>query len=289
MKIFVYHIWKSWPRYYCKNMENFLIFHIWKFPYEIWNSLHFTSEIWPHIIIWNITCSLYHSHKSLLKFSYMKDWNLCTSHMKIHLHMKSRILYTSDTRICAAILLHKIFNSVIFHNWKIMVAILLNYIPNSVYVTYENPDADFSLWHIEILVFHFIRIWMLLSYPKCGILYTSHMNIWVVIFLNEIWNYLYFTYENLGIGFLQIQRVIMELESSLLYKWKSGHHSFFKKYGILSISQTYIKGTNFHHEIQRILYFLYQNLSPNPPSWKLLLLLLLLLHRFSCARPRATE
>ena len=92
MKIFMYHIWKSWPRYYCKNMEIFLIFHIWKFPYEIWNSLHFTFEIWPHIITWNITYSLYHNHKSLLKFSYMKDWNLCTSHMKIHLHMKSGIL-----------------------------------------------------------------------------------------------------------------------------------------------------------------------------------------------------
>ena len=71
---------------------------------------------------------------------------------------------------------------------------------------------------LNFLIFHFTRIWMLLSYPKCGILYTSHMDIWVVIFLNEIWNYLYFTYENLGIGFLQIQRVIMELESSLLYK-----------------------------------------------------------------------
>ena len=50
----------------------------------------------------------------------------------------------------------------------------------------------------------------------------------------------------------------MELESSLLFKGKSGHYSVFKKHGILCISQTYIKGTNFHHEIWISLYFLYQ-------------------------------
>lgn len=69
------------------------------------------------------------------------------------------------------------------------------------------------------------------------------MKIWVVIFLDEICNSLYFTYENLGIGFLKIQRIIMILQSSLFYKWKSGHPSFFKKYRLLGTSKTYIKTT----------------------------------------------
>ena len=236
MKTFVYHIWKSWPRYYCKNMENFLIFHIWKFPYEIWNSLHFTSEIWPHIIIWNITCSLYHSHKSLLKFSYMKDWNLCTSHMKIHLHMKSRILYTSDTRICAAILLHKIFNSVIFHNWKIMVAILLNYIPNSVYVIYENPDADFSPWYIE---FFDISLYKNLD----------------AIILSKMWNSLYIAYEYLGGDFLKWN---MELPIFHIWKpwhWFSSDTESHYGIGIISTLQMKIWSPLFLQEIWNSFYF----------------------------------
>ena len=51
---------------------------------------------------------------------------------------------------------------------------------------------------------------------------------------------------------------------------------------ILCASQTYIKGINFHNEIQNCLNFLYQNLGPNPPPWKQSLLLLLLLSLQLC-------
>ena len=96
----------------------FSYIHIWKFPHEIWNTVYFTFEIGPHIITWNITYSLYYNQKSLLKISYMKGWNLCTSHRKIHPHIKPGFLHISDTKICAVILLYKVWNSVYFTSEK---------------------------------------------------------------------------------------------------------------------------------------------------------------------------
>ena len=74
---------------------------------------------------WELTYSLYHIQKSLLTFSYTKDWNLCTSHMKNCPHMKSGILYISDMKICAVILLYKIGDCVYFTSEHIIVTILL--------------------------------------------------------------------------------------------------------------------------------------------------------------------
>lgn len=137
-----------------KTWKMFSIFYIWKYPPEIWNSLYFTFEICSHMRYntWDITHMRYNilsiSHtKSLLKFAYMKDWNLCTSHMKSHPHTKSVILYISDIKICAVILLHKIWKSVYFTSEKSWWLFYSNI--KSVYVTYENLDADFSPRYIE--------------------------------------------------------------------------------------------------------------------------------------------
>ena len=61
----------------------------------------------------------------------------------------------------------------------------------------------------------------------------------------------------------------MVLVLPLFHKWKYLHSCFFMKYGILCVSHTHIKTTIFCHKIWNSLYFLYQNLGANAPSWKL--------------------
>ena len=51
---------------------------------------------------------------------------------------------------------------------------------------------------MEYSIFHIGKLEWCLSYRKYVTVYISHMNIWVQIFLHEVWN-LYFMFENLAI------------------------------------------------------------------------------------------
>ena len=118
---------KSCPRYYWKKKKGKRSL---RFIYE---NAHMKYRILYISLLksgstlstWELTYSLYHIQKSLLTFSYTKDWNLCTSHMKNCPHMKSGILYISDMKICAVILLYKIWDCVYFTSEHIIVTILL--------------------------------------------------------------------------------------------------------------------------------------------------------------------
>ena len=59
----------------------------------------------------------------------------------------------------------------------------------------------------------------------------------------------------------------MVLVLPLFHKWKYRHSCFFLKYGILCVSHTLSRQR--FSGIWNSLYFLYQNLGANAPSWKL--------------------
>ena len=75
------------------------------------------------------------------------------------------------------------------------------------FFTYVNWGTDFPLLNMEYSIFHIGKLEWCLSYRKYVTVYISHMNIWVQIFLHEVWN-LYFMFENLAACFVMTYGIL---------------------------------------------------------------------------------
>ena len=86
MKIFLFHIWKTWPWYSYKGYGILYISHakIWVPVFLIKHGILYISHLIPdhRLSTWNMKYSLYYLWQFLLKFFYVKYWNLCISHLK---------------------------------------------------------------------------------------------------------------------------------------------------------------------------------------------------------------
>ena len=98
------------------------------------------------------------------------------------------------------------------YTWRM---IFMHGICNFLCFTYENMGAEFSMWNTKS-AFHFWKssciflvmihgLWDVTHLDVCahfflheyGIVYISHRTIWAYIFLLEVWDFIYFPYENL--------------------------------------------------------------------------------------------
>lgn len=104
-----------------------------------------------------------------------------------------------------------------YFTYEYIHVIFLYEIWNSLYFTCGDLSTNIpkQKWKSIYIIWTSVHTF---SYMKFGILHISHMKTWVLIFPHEIWNFVYFTYEHLGID-VSTQKV----EFWWFYICKLGH------------------------------------------------------------------
>jgi hypothetical protein len=103
---------------------------------------------------------------------------------------------------------------------KRCVPILLHKIWNSVYFRHENHCDRFTLWKIEFSICYIWKSQCWFYFMKYWIFYFTLLKsvCRVFFFLHELWNSIYFLYENLDGDFLTLN-----MEYSTFHTWTSRH------------------------------------------------------------------
>ena len=172
------------------------------FPYEVWNSLSF--EIEPSIFyVSHMTISAQIFLEKVLNIMCITWENLGANFPTCNLEF---CIFKISIKRCVLILLHKIWYSVYFRH--------------------ENHCDSFTLWKIEFPICYIWKSQCWFYYMKYWIFYFTLLKsvcrfvffCFLVFFLHELWNSIYFLYENLGGDFLALN-----MEYSTFHTWTSRH------------------------------------------------------------------
>ena len=186
----------------------------------------FSIDIWNEIVLHKRWNSQFHIWKSRWRFQGVKHKILHYSHIQIwrkFFHLKIRILCTSYTKVWTRNILQKMWNFFYIRVMKICMQILWQEIQKCLfhiskhghmkhgiftYLSFENICEVFPSWNIEYCLFNIWKTFV--NFPTSNIefshrfsclgseiLYIFIKNVWKV-FWYEIWNSVYFPFDNLG-------------------------------------------------------------------------------------------